>query len=81
VAHEKGSETVRHAEQHGVKEPNPFAAGYAAGKAGKDAHKANPYKSHQREWKRWVNGYQTAQLEAINNRPLPDWVTAQEATK
>ncbi len=64
-----------------MKEPTPFAAGYAAGKAGKDCHKANPYKSHQPAWKRWVNGYQSAQLEAINNRPLPAWAEAQEALK
>ncbi len=57
----------------------PFQAGYAAGKAGKDCHKANPYKSHQREWKRFVNGFQTAQLEVINARPLPAWAEAQEA--
>ena len=65
---------MRHAEQASVKEPNPFAAGYAAGKAGKDCHKCNPYKSHQREWKRWVNGYQSAQLEAIDARPLDAWM-------
>lgn len=56
------------------KEPNPFAAGVAAFKAGKDPHKTNPYKSHQREWKRWVNGWQSAQLEAINARPLEEWM-------
>ena len=58
--------------QH-VKEPNPFEAGHAACKAGKDGRKANPYKTHQKEWKRWVTGYQTAQREAIEARPLPQW--------
>lgn len=57
---------------HAPPEPNAFAAGHAAYMAGKDAHKANPYKSHQREWKRWVCGYQAAQREAIDARPLPD---------
>ncbi len=64
---------------HTPPEPNPFQAGYNAGKAGKDCHKCNPYKSHQREWKRWINGYQTAQIEAINARPLPAWAEVQEA--
>ena len=65
---------MRHAEQHSVEEPNPFAAGYAAGKAGKDAHKANPYKSTQREWKRWVGGYNTAIREIVEARPLDPWM-------
>jgi hypothetical protein len=76
VAHDKRSKAVT---QHSIKEPTPFAAGAEAFKKGKDIHKANPYKSHQREWKRWIIGYQTAQIEAINARPLPAWAEVQEA--
>ena len=58
-------------------DPNPFEAGRAAYKSGKP----NPYKSRQREWKRWMNGWQAAQREAIEVRPLPEWAVAQEALK
>ena len=63
------------------KEPNPFEAGAEAFKKGKDVHKANPYVKGSRPYIRWINGYQAAELHIINNRPLPDWATAQEAVK
>ena len=67
--------------QHSIKEPNPIEAGAKAFKAGKDVHKANPYVKGSRPYIRWINGYQAAQRDALERRPLPDWVTAQEATK
>lgn len=62
-----------------LQEPNPFAAGQEAYRKGKDAHKANPYKSHQKEWKRWVCGYQAAQREAVEARPLEQWMEEVQA--
>jgi ribosome modulation factor len=59
--------------EHSQKEPNAFAAGYAAYKRGKEPHHVNPYKAHQKEWKRWVNGWQTAALEDSAARELPVW--------
>ena len=70
---------MRHAEQHSVKEPNPFEAGAKAFKAGKDVHKANPYVKGSRPYIRWINGYQAAELNKINNRPLEPWM--QEAAQ
>jgi len=74
VAHDKRSKAVRHAEQHTVAEPNPFEAGAKAFKAGKDVHKANPYVKGSRPYIRWINGYQAAELNKINNRPLEPWM-------
>ena len=70
---------MRHAEQASVREPNPFEAGAKAFKAGKDVHKSNPYVKGSRPYIRWINGYQAAELNKINNRPLEPWM--QEAAK
>ena len=74
-----------------TKPTTPFMEGFAAFERGKDIH-SSPYPQGSRQRTKWVNGWQwaqrqaqnareAAQLEAINNRPLPDWVTAQEAIK
>ena len=62
-------------------EPNAFSAGQDAYRKGLNPREANPYKSHQKDWKRWVNGYQAAQLAEINARKLPDWAAMEAAEK
>jgi hypothetical protein len=59
---------------HAPQEPNPFAAGAEAARKGKNVHTANPYIKGSREYIRWVNGFRAAQMEVINDRPLPQWV-------
>lgn len=66
---------------HAPPEPNAFAAGAEACKKGKDVHTSNPYVKGSRPYIRWINGYQAAQRDALERRPLPDWVTAQEEIK
>jgi hypothetical protein len=56
------------------KEPNPFAAGAEAARKGRNVHTANPYVKGSRSYIQFVNGYQAAQLEVIDERPLPQWV-------
>ena len=68
-------------EKHTPPEPNPFAAGQEAHRKRKDAHEANPYLKGSREYKRWINGYQAAEREAIEARPLPAWALEPEAVK
>lgn len=62
------------------REPNPYAAGAEAFRRRKDAQEACPYVKGSREYAKWLRGYEAAQHEAINSRPLPDWA-ALEAGK
>lgn len=66
---------------HTPKEPNAFAAGAEAQRKGKDVHQANPYVKGSHPYIRFVRGYQSAQTDAVNARPLDAWAIAQEATK
>lgn len=70
---------------------SPFANGSAAYAKGKDIH-SSPYPKGSKERIKWVNGWQAAQskaqkaadaatVAAVEARPLPDWVTAEEALK
>jgi ribosome modulation factor len=74
-----------------TKPTTPFATGYTAFERGKNIHQS-PYPEGSRDRTKWVNGWQwaqrqaqkaadAAQLAAIEARPLPDWVTAEEALK
>jgi hypothetical protein len=65
--------------EHSPKLPNPFAAGQEAHAKHKDVHTANPYRKFSREYTRWINGYQAAELAAIEARPLPEWAKEPEA--
>jgi hypothetical protein len=58
------------------REPNPYAAGAEAFRRRKDAQEACPYVKGSREYAKWLRGYEAAQLEAIEQRILPDWVGA-----
>ncbi len=69
----------------------PFMEGHAAFGRGKDIH-SSPYPQSSRQRTKWVNGWQAAQskaqkaadaatVAAVEARPLPDWVTAEEALK
>lgn len=64
---------------------NAFAEGMYAYSQGRQST-GNPYTLHSKDWVRWNSGWTSgelfaqraanaAQLEAVNARPLPEWVT------